>query len=129
MTCILCSSAQTPSPSGIQDLCLRLVSIDTQCGYTCNSIQVFGDARAIECEMLRQQFLPVFGDGRHLRKIGRALVVDPVPHLLGTERLEAELGLNTFTNEVLATMFASRTASEWENWAKTRDLPIVVVQK
>ena len=43
-TCTLCSSVQTPSPSGILDLCLRLVSIDTQCGYTCNSIQVFGDA-------------------------------------------------------------------------------------
>jgi alpha-methylacyl-CoA racemase len=49
------------------------------------------------------------------------------PHF--AKRLETELGVQEFTNKALAVAFASRTASEWENWAKARDLPIVVVHE
>ena len=43
-TCTLCSSVQPTLLYGILDLCLRLVSIDTQREYPCDSIQVSGDA-------------------------------------------------------------------------------------
>jgi crotonobetainyl-CoA:carnitine CoA-transferase CaiB-like acyl-CoA transferase len=47
------------------------------------------------------------------------------PHF--AERLKLELGVESFTYEAVATAFSRRTAPEWEEWAATRDLPIVAV--
>ena len=49
------------------------------------------------------------------------------PHF--AERLKVELGVESFTHEALCNAFAGRTAAEWEQWATTRDLPIVAVRE
>jgi len=48
------------------------------------------------------------------------------PHF--ADRLVRELGVESFTHELLAHAFRGRTADEWENWAIPRDLPIVAVR-
>ena len=47
---------------------------------------------AADDETLRQFFLQWAGDRRHLRKIGLALVVDPVPQLLHPKRFFPDRG-------------------------------------
>jgi alpha-methylacyl-CoA racemase len=44
------------------------------------------------------------------------------------KRLLAELGLAVPDREALQTLFATRTADEWERWAAERDLPIAAVR-
>ncbi|HEY6971980.1 MAG TPA: CaiB/BaiF CoA-transferase family protein [Candidatus Angelobacter sp.] len=43
------------------------------------------------------------------------------------KRLSAELNLKANTRDELEQIFRTRTAAEWEQWAKQRDLPIVAV--
>ena len=43
------------------------------------------------------------------------------------KRLSAELNLKANTREELEQIFRTRTAAEWEEWARERDLPIVAV--
>lgn len=40
------------------------------------------------------------------------------------QRLKAELKLDSITHTALEHIFRSRTAAEWQQWAKERDLPI-----
>jgi alpha-methylacyl-CoA racemase len=48
------------------------------------------------------------------------------PHF--AERVQVELGVETFTHEALGTAFGRMSAGEWEAWAATHDLPIVAVR-
>ena len=48
--------------------------------------------RAADDEALGELLLHRFGDSGHTREIGRALMVDPVPNLLGAERRLADGG-------------------------------------
>lgn len=44
------------------------------------------------------------------------------------ERLREALGLAVLTREALAAAFAARAASEWEAWARERDLPLAALK-
>lgn len=49
------------------------------------------------------------------------------PHFL--ERLRVELALESVTEDTLSGVLLCRTAAEWENWARARDLPLAVVHE
>src|SRR5262249_54506144 len=44
------------------------------------------------------------------------------------KRLLAERGRSALDREALQSVFATRTAEEWESWAAGRDLPVVAVR-
>lgn len=50
------------------------------------------NTRALDGVCFSEQRLRVFFDGAHLRKFGRALGVDPLPNLFGTEGLNPQIG-------------------------------------
>lgn len=49
------------------------------------------------------------------------------PHF--SARLAAELGFEQLSHEALRAVFRERDATEWEDWAAARDLPLVAVRR
>ncbi|HDP35776.1 MAG TPA: CoA transferase [Candidatus Hydrogenedentes bacterium] len=60
-------------------------------------------------------------------KEGRVAVASLEPHF--TEKLRQALGLSRLSGETIGAALRTRTAAEWEAWAKTLDLPLAAVRE
>jgi crotonobetainyl-CoA:carnitine CoA-transferase CaiB-like acyl-CoA transferase len=49
------------------------------------------------------------------------------PHF--RERIKSELGIESLTSVALGAAFATRTAAEWDQWAREQDLPLAAVNE
>lgn len=65
--------------------------------------------------------------GFYQARDGWVVIAALEPHF--AERLLSELGLKKADRSELERIFLQRSATDWESWAKERDLPLVAVQR